>query len=396
MNSPITRKRSSTRWATKLPDVEAPFDMPNRPKAQFPCLTTLRGVAAVMVVVYHSSGAFLPDLHLSRVSGLVGKSYLWVDLFFLLSGFVLMHVYGETFKTPLRKWQFRDFVLARAARIYPVHVFVLLAFLVLELAKLALWHFDLVNLPNPPFSVRDTRDLPSFMMNLLMLQGTGLMRQLTWNGPAWSVGAEWLAYLAFPILALAMCRLSWSGRLAIAMASFAGLLILASGGSLNVTYDYGTVRCLLEFTGGIVVYLVYQSGVAAKWLKTDASAIAALAVLLVLMQFDAPDPFFPPVFAAVVLTLACNHGAASRAFSWSPLLFLGTISYSIYMLHVLVLEVIDLAWSAIKGERFGVGLGAPTSLLALLVLLSVVIVLSNLLHCWVEVPARAALKRRIA
>ena len=371
-------------------ETPAPQDSPKR---QFHSLTSLRGIAAIMVVVFHFSGAFLPDLHLSRRSDIVPKSYLWVDLFFLLSGFIMMHVYGETFRTPLRKGEFGRFVLARVARIYPVHVFMLLAFLVLELVKLALWHFEVVNFHNPPFSARATKDLYSFVMNLLMLQSTGVMSHLTWNGPAWSVGAEWYAYLAFPILALAAYRLSWPWRVAIVVVSIAGLVMLSSDGNMDVTYDYGLVRCLLEFTSGIIVYLVYESGFMRSWLRSDASAVAVIAVLLALMHFGAPDPVFPPVFAVLVLALARDEGWVSRALSRPTLLFLGAISYSVYMLHVFVLEAIDVTWRAVEGERFGVGLGTTNSLLALLILLALVITLSAGLHQWVEVPARAAVKR---
>ena len=95
-----------------------------------------------------------------------------------------------------------------------------------------------------------------------------------------------------------------------------------------------------------------------------------------------------------MLALAWNEGVVSKRLSWPPLLFMGTISYSIYMLHVFVLEVTNVACRAIQAEKFGAALGVSQSLLALLVLLVVVVALASVLHDRVEVPARAAFRRR--
>src|SRR3546814_8137818 len=88
-------------------------------------LTSLRGIAALLVVVYHFSGGFLPNLDPGRYSDFVPKGYLWVDLFFVLSGFIITHAYGDAFAERARWGSIRAFLFARMARIYPLHLFVL-------------------------------------------------------------------------------------------------------------------------------------------------------------------------------------------------------------------------------------------------------------------------------
>src|SRR3546814_17317566 len=88
-------------------------------------LTSLRGIAALLVVVYHFSGGFLPNLDPGRYSDFVPKGYLWVDLFFVLSGFIITHAYGDAFAERARRGSIPAFLFAGMARIYPVHLFFL-------------------------------------------------------------------------------------------------------------------------------------------------------------------------------------------------------------------------------------------------------------------------------
>jgi peptidoglycan/LPS O-acetylase OafA/YrhL len=101
-----------------------------------PSLTPLRGIAALWVVVFHYCW-HLPALHVDRYTGAVYKGYLAVDLFFMLSGFVISHVYRRVFARQLTGQGYLDFLKARVARIYPLHLTVLLLFVATALAERA-------------------------------------------------------------------------------------------------------------------------------------------------------------------------------------------------------------------------------------------------------------------
>ena len=93
-------------------------------EAQLQSLTPLRGIAALWVVLYHYAVIYFPSLHPQTYTQLLGKGYLAVDLFFILSGFVLAHVYREAFTQEV-SGNYLKFLFARIARLYPLHLFVL-------------------------------------------------------------------------------------------------------------------------------------------------------------------------------------------------------------------------------------------------------------------------------
>lgn len=366
---------------------------PTTPAKQLTPLTSLRGVAAVLVVLFHYSGGFLPQLHLDRGSAFVAKGYLWVDFFFILSGFVIMHVYGAEFRRSFCWDRFRRFLAARIARLYPLHVSLLLAFVGLELARRVLGDHGIITLHYPTFSAGDSRSPFALLVNLLMLQTTGLLDKLEWNGPAWSIGAEWFAYMAFPVIALAAHRLGWRLRLAAAVAAVGGLMLIArAGGTLDMTNDYGLVRCLLEFSVGVVAYLVYERRWQAALVGSDAFGLLAVAATALAMHLDAPDVALPPLFSLLILSLALNEGRLGRIVSQPALAFLGRISYAIYLSHLFLMYAVDILWRATAGHPLGEYLTPAQSVLALAAMLGLVVAVATLLHQIVELPARTAVR----
>jgi len=164
------------------------------PAGQLPSLTSLRGVAALWVVLFHYSVVYFPSLNSSGYSSLVGKGYLAVDMFFMLSGFVMTHVYHQAFLQSIGD-NYRGFLVARIARLYPLHVLVLTLFVVVALTARGVdcavtGVFNGIPLTGP-------RSFTAFIANLFMLQGLNA-GQLSWNYPAWSISVEFIAYLLFP------------------------------------------------------------------------------------------------------------------------------------------------------------------------------------------------------
>ena len=122
---------------------------------QLPSLTPLRGVAALWVVLYHYCGTaqFFPNLDITPHSYLISKGYLAVDMFFVLSGFVMAHVYRRAFSEGVGE-HYRGFLMARIARLYPLHVFILSLFVVTAAASqfmigLATGSFESIPLTGP-------------------------------------------------------------------------------------------------------------------------------------------------------------------------------------------------------------------------------------------------------
>lgn len=292
-------------------------------------LDGLRGVAALAVVFYHAPWiTHFSDLKISR------NAYLAVDFFFILSGFVIAANYAT------RIVDVKDlhvFLTRRFFRLYPLHVVILLALVGLEILK---WSSQGQSASDvAPFS--GPNSLPLLLENLLMLQGVGLAGQLGWNPPAWSVGAECVAYLLFAWAALAgVVRRGWLIAALCGVSFGAYIMIARSAGTLDVTNNLGLVRCLAGFSIGVAISLYsprnwsgasYVGGVA-----------ALLAIAIIAFSSGGATIFVIPVFVALTATLQFDRGAVAQVLTAPPTQLLGRVSYSIYLTHMPILYVFKI------------------------------------------------------
>jgi len=303
-------------------------------------LTGLRGIAAFMVGVYHLN----PELIVRSpfaIGKLIGKGYLWVDLFFTLSGFVLALNYAHRFADGCSIAAWRDFLVRRIARIFPLYA-------VGTLAGAAILAYR--NTAAAAALVMPTHHSPFTMAlaNLLMIQSWGIGRSI--DGTAWSLSAEWAAYLVFPILAgMAL----FSGRrtavfVTLAAISAAALTVLLTAHDREIhrgpldAYDGATgeplLRCLAGFLLGLLAYRVAVKSQRRAWLSGDIAAGASLALLFAGLAAGFYDLLVFSLFPLVVLALFLNRGYVGRVVGCQLLHWLGTISYSIYLIHPYLVE----------------------------------------------------------
>ena len=260
-------------------------------------LDGLRGVAALLVVVVRFAH-FGPWFEQPRSggSGLLSKGHLAVDLFFVLSGFVLAHVYAHAFRHGPPDWGgVRAFWWARFARVYPLH----LAALLLLVALVA------VGFVRPVGHDGHCYDAKNLVASLALVHAWGTTYGLCWNVPSWSIGAEATAYALFPWLVPAVVGVRRRRRALVPVACIASLAALAAtagGGGLNLHHDFGAVRCLPSFVLGIWLFLEKEAG--AGWqraVRGDAGCLLAGASVVLLMHLGAPEV---PIVAAMALVVA--------------------------------------------------------------------------------------------
>lgn len=354
-------------------------------------LDALRGIAALLVALFHFDRWALPNLELGPFATLIGNGYIWVDFFFILSGFVMTHVYRAGFVDGgLGAAGYREFLGARLARIYPLHFATLMMLVGLELVKLAVVLSGRV-VENEPFSGRQSLD--ALVTNLLLMHGWNLHDDVTWNPPSWSISAEWAAYLVCPLVILALDKCRWGMGLLLAAACVACLYALSYGRplELDITYDLGVVRCLLGFMMGVVLHGFYRNGMP-RWVYGDAALVLALLTGLLPMALDWPDALAVPGLAATVLVAAGNRGVGASILASAPLAGLGRLSYSIYMCHVVIMAVVMDGWKFLYRTSFGAGFTEAQSLTALAALVGVTLACSWVLYRLVEVPGRRVLR----
>src|SRR5579863_195219 len=303
-------------------------------------LTPLRGMAAILVAVFHfemAIGRFVP----AGTTMFFEKSYLMVDLFFVLSGFIMLHVYGRAFDGVLSRGQLRHFFVARFARTYPLHLFSLLLLVVIVRY--------LTNWGNPPIVLEQPREI---LPNVFMLQAFGVCHIYNWNIPSWSISAEWGAYLLFPFLAVWISRqrrlASILLSLGVAAAWCSIMYVLPRKNplnpaipvphNLNTTFDYGWLRGIAGFSAGMIMYQLYRLSGAGRVIGRDAASVLILLLVAAGLHFAINDAWVVVLFAALVLNFALNEGVLHRICNNRVLQYLGDISYSIYLMQIFLQE----------------------------------------------------------
>ncbi len=345
-------------------------------------LTGVRFFLALGVVLFHYQLHWtLPD----EAAGLLNRARLGVDVFFILSGFILTHVYLQRDQTP----NYRRFLAARFARIYPAHLSILLAMLGLVLVA-------------PLFGValEPGRFNPADFAGTLLLVQAWFPREtlVLWNGPAWSLSAEWFAYLAFPAYAALALRLRARPWVIIALAAilFVALdaLYRAQFGRVlpRAEDSMGILRIIPEFLYGIGLYYLGQ-----RWTPSPRTsvigALAATATLLLLMQIGTDDRLIVASAGPFILSLALLAKARVRTFLSHPVaLFAGEASFALYLVHIPILMAWRNAAQAIAGwpGDYRMGLGELAAMLVLTLAAAAAI------HVFVEQPGRRWLRRRLA
>ena len=370
-----------------MPGGPAANEAPNRVPTSLPGLTGLRGLAALWVVLYHYCSLYLPALDAGWLGGLLSRGYLAVDLFFLLSGFVLAHVYTDAAERKGFAF-FRTFVRARVARIYPLHLLVLALFVAMALAVRGIHYVqDGFYYPLP---LCGARSLEAIVANVFMLQGLQASA-LSWNYPAWSISVEFAAYLLFPFVVGLLWRVSGRSLLVAALAALAAVWALAfvAGGDMN-QWDGPTAlwRCLPQFFLGCICYRVYRQGL----LDARAWAGFVFAATLLMLYFDYRDVVVVTLFPLIILGAVSARGVSGRILNARPIVWLGEISFSVYLVHGLVQHATTHALNALDLDQ--TEFSVATSWLALSLMLLTVLGLSIASYRLFERPLRRWLNER--
>ncbi|MDI7774777.1 acyltransferase [Asticcacaulis sp. EMRT-3] len=286
-------------------------------------LTSLRFFAAMWVVAYH----FWPDLQPVRPD-FVAKGYLGVDLFFVLSGFILSHVYLENFRA--KRFGYRDFLWARLARIYPMHITIIagLGVLIGGLALVGVHAGDKLIIWS---------SLPA---HLTLTQAWGLAPHGGWNHPSWSISAEWFAYITFPAFATAAVAL-WArpfvavGLAVLLLAALYLVFPMLAGFQLTeATIFWGALRIVPCFALGCAMWLVWRSGRIRSAPTALMLAAAGMIGLVANILLHAPDLITVLFCATLILGLGLAARAGSSILSQAWLVYLGEVSFAIYMICI--------------------------------------------------------------
>jgi peptidoglycan/LPS O-acetylase OafA/YrhL len=344
-------------------------------QSEIRALTGVRGFAALWVVILHASTTLNGYAIFSgSIPHAIKAGYLAVDLFFVLSGFVLSMTSMRRLVSDLRR-EILPFIASRIFRLYPLHWFILVLFLIYVIS------FRSSEWGTPYYSI------DKLFRSALLVQVWGRADLTGWNLPAWSIAAEFAAYVMFAPLAIVAMRISRAWVAAVTALLFLvglALLIIATGStSLDHINRLGIPRCIMEFSAGVFLWR-YVALRQANFLSGD----SMLVVGLVIVAFGVAVPAFELIapVGCLCLVVSCYSSAElpNSLFGNQVAHFFGAISFSIYLDHFLVIQA-----SASLGNLFGFReLSYAARVIWFACQFPVIIALSYSTWRWVELPSQ--------
>lgn len=357
-------------------------------------LTGLRIIAALWVVLFHFRPLLreaAPDFS-DALAPVLNCGAQGVDLFFILSGFVLTWNYLDRMGWSWSTRATLHFLWLRLARVWPVYL------VTLHLA--ALWVIFTLHVGHVPSESVSQLTAISYVRQILLVQlwFQPYFDGSSWDGPAWSISAEWLAYLLFGVLVLLIFRMAHATRarsllwLAFA-ASLPPVLLLLASGQFYTPWSW-LPRIVMQFTAGAFVSVAVGRLRLTPRARQRAGYLAVLlaAAIVGLMYFFDAHPIsgvqdsgglVDVLFVPLVMALGIGTGSMPWLLSTRAMVFGGQISFGLYMVH----ELVHTAWTW-AAEQFELTLhGYPGKLIVVGLLASTVGAAAVLFH-FVEEPAR--------
>jgi peptidoglycan/LPS O-acetylase OafA/YrhL len=378
-------------------------------------LTPMRGIAALLTVIFHIDLFLGNSLVHPDVSKILHRMYLMVDFFFILSGFIMCYVYGDRFNEKVTKKDFRKFTMARFSRVYPLHFTTLkfTIFIFFLAAKLGIPKNPILQVDNNTFSI---------ITNLLLLHSMNFHNWFTWVHASWSISTEWWAYMIFPFLVAPFFRLRSGGRALVCLLCFVGyacimFLIIPivtvppeisfvkesiSEFTINVAYQYGFIRCICGFILGMMMHHAFIAGWGKKILSNGWTMGLLAICAFTCMHFNLPDIITVAFFPFLLLCGAYGNKSINRIFLTKPFQRIGDWSFSIYLVHQPLLFLIlntFLYLNPVKPGDHQQDQSPPGLLVSwtiCLVFIAITLLVSFLTFRFVENPARRWLNLKAA
>ncbi len=345
-------------------------------------LESIRGLAALLIVFYH-----FPKWSSLLDVGIINNGYLMVDLFFVLSGFVIYSAYANKISSSkdLLRFQFLRF-----GRLYPVHLTFFLVLLLIEIAKyFAQIKFGLISPNTQPF--RENNPM-AMIEQIFLIQAIGPNENaLSFNGPSWSISVEFYTYLIFGISILLLNKIKdvWFSVIAVA-----AVVLVATQKTFGLEL---LLRCLAGFFIGCLTAVVIDK------FKINVSRYISLLVfasIILFLQFKPSHHYDLVIYLLTAVLIASivlsRKGYLNNLLNLKALTWLGSISYALYMSHTAIIWFINqfLRFFLKKPEIMSKGksissLNEVETVITFLVATSIILIVSAIVYNFIEKPMRA-------
>lgn len=367
---------------------------------RFLVLDSWRGICACLVAMFHLT----QYTHVLDIA-FIRNAFLFVDFFFVLSGFVITANYADRL---MSGFGVKNFMILRFGRVYPIHLFTLSMFVWMAVVRLLKQDVGEVL----PFE-SEAENPYAIVTNILLIHSLGIHDNLTWNYPSWSISTEYYTYLLFS--ASVIFFRSYFRTINVLVVISAPVFIgIFSPDYMAATYDYGLVRCLYGFCVGSLLWKIYESNfnryveninlTIFLWSIIEIVIVCFIIAYVVFAGRSLSSIFAPIVFAIAIYFFIFEKGLVSRLLLSNLLTGIGNLSYSIYMMHALVFVVgfelfsfvhrqlgIEM-FREIAGTRY-IGSNPLEAGIVYIVMMLLTVACSRLTYLAIEEPGRAYFRR---
>lgn len=343
-------------------------------------LDGFRGIFSIMVVLYHFNEDIVPEYFFNNF--FIRESYMFVDFFFVLSGFVISLNYNLL----KSKNEFFNFIKKRFIRLFPLIVYTVGVFFSLMVVGPLFLPDQFNNINTLSHNILLAVD-SLFFTNSTPLFGTSLGM----NYPSWSISSEMFSYLLYGFILINFRKKGIVFSLVILL-SLVFLYFFTE--KFNVTGDYGFIRGFYSFFIGVFVCRVYSfSKLSFNSSHETLTLLLIICSLHIFHNDDTKTLIFlgPIVFGISIFVFSKSRGFITNILEKPLFQFLGKTSYSIYLNHSLIVLVIPrLIYGVFKVNKTDINM-----ILVLLFTIFVVFLYSWFTYKFVELKGGKFLKRII-
>lgn len=285
----------------------------NMKSDSFISLNYIRGILSLWIIFYHlkSEISFKFSEFFFFISS---KGYLAVDIFFIISGFVITYKYAYINDVK----SYLNYLFKRIKRIYPLHIFTVFIILISIFVIDSFFGGEFL-FKNEIYSLRN------LILNIFLMHSWGFSNNLSWNIPSWSISTEFFTYLIFPFI---LYRNNFIQNIFFIFIIFFFLFVYLHKGSMNITYDFGLLRNIISFSIGSFIFYIYRRNIYKK-----NYTYLILSFLIILFFFINEEIILVLLLCPILMYILIN----SKIKKISILNYLGKISFSIYMNHWVIL-----------------------------------------------------------
>jgi peptidoglycan/LPS O-acetylase OafA/YrhL len=307
---------------------------------RFFVLDAFRGIAAILVFLYH-----LPNLSILTKNIFISHSGIFVDLFFVLSGFVIFHNYQHKITGLMSSF---GFLKKRFKRLVPLHIYTLLVMVILESVKYALYEY--LPFSQAPF---DVNTISTLWPQLFLLNSTPLFMGFNWNMQNWSISAEMIAYVLFVLVSILwyIKHLNKS-FISIIVIMFGYMFFYIHNKDFNIVSDFNFsfIRGTIGFFVGVLTYLIRER-ILNHLIKIPIVLYQIFEVLIIVIatylvsnldKLIASFYLYHMIFAIIIIIYSMEKGLISQILKHNIFQKLGLWSYSIYLNHIFLIVIFNM------------------------------------------------------